>query len=456
MPKPVLPFPLIISSGAVYPFSEELLARGELVSPYKENYNLFRVVGSGPAARIWVPRSLAPSHGGQDKRVEGLGVSFSSSFVPRNEEQARVVKEASRLLSLGYNFVAECPTGFGKTVCAMQIIANVGKKTLVVVTKEDLRDQWVSAATTFLGLSKEDIGFIQGGLFQVSGKKLVIAMIQSLAKESRHSMAGLDEFGMVVFDEVHRVAADYFSQACFRVPAKLRLGLSATTYRKDGRWGVVEAHIGEVMVSSKAMPMIPRIVARESPWKIPLTSVLDKKENKRVMVPIPHSPGRCGHIINLLCKNHARNDLIARFAIAAFNSGRVTLIQSDRKDHLETIALLIQSLGVHQSNFGSYLGGMKAVDLEETKSKKIIMATYQMTSEGTDVPWIDTLIMATPRSDVCQIVGRILRTYEGKKGPLVLDIIDSSSPVFLGYWKSRKNWYKTINAKINETLAPKL
>ena len=87
------------------------------------------------------------------------------------------------------------------TACSMDIIAKVGKKTLVVVTKEDIRDQWVDAAKKFLGLTDKDIGFIQADKSQVPGKKLVIAMIQSLAKEDRYPAHAMKEFGLAIWDE---------------------------------------------------------------------------------------------------------------------------------------------------------------------------------------------------------------------------------------------------------------
>ena len=66
---------------------------------------------------------------------------------------------------------------------------------------------------------------------------------------------------------------------------------------------------------------------------------------------------------------------------------------------------------------------MKEVDLKESENKKIIIATYAMASEGLDIKSLTTLLMASPKTDVCQSVGRILRTKHTQ--PLVIDIIDS-------------------------------
>lgn len=443
-----LPPPIFVAAGAVYPFSEELLEKGERTSRYGEDYNLFRVVGSGNHRRIWIPRHLAPK-GGERQMSDGIKIAFKSVFKARNTEQSRVIEESVDALEAGHNFVLECPTGFGKTACTMDIIAQIGRKTIVVVTKEDIRDQWVNAAKKFLGLKDSEIGFIQGDLFQIAGRKLVIAMVQTLSKDSRHNMAGLSDFGLAIWDECHRVGADFFSQSCFRIPAALRLGLSATPDRKDGREVVIKAHIGPVKVRSEAAPMTPRIITRHSPWRLPMTTVKDKSSGKNIAAPLPHTAGKCGHVINMICNNHARNDLLARFAFAAFKKGRITLIQSDRKEHLETLALLIQSLGVAAHNFGFYVGGISKDERELATGKRIIMATYQMTAEATDIPWLDTLILGTPKSDVRQIVGRVIRQWEGKQEPLVFDVIDFSSPVFTSYWKARKAWYNSIGAKID-------
>jgi superfamily II DNA or RNA helicase len=51
-----------------------------------------------------------------------------------------------------------------------------------------------------------------------------------------------------------------------------------------------------------------------------------------------------------------------------------------------------------------------------------------MCKEGFDVATLNTLMMATPRPDIDQIVGRILRTEKSKRtiNPLILDIVDST------------------------------
>lgn len=440
--------PIFIGAGAVYPYSEELMEIGARETKYDEAYNMFREFGSGIHRRIIVPRNMAPA-GGADLRTEGKPVVFKSSFKARNSEQTRVIEETVKLIAQNVNFMLEAPTGFGKGACSMEIIARVGLKTLVIVTKEDIRDQWIAEAEKTLGLKLgEGIGLIQGDTCNVVNQKIVIAMVHSLAKEARYPEYVFKEFGLVLVDECHRVAADHFSQACYRIPCRKRVGISATPDRKDGREEVLEAHLGKVRVKSKAAPLTPRILIRSSPWSVPLTKVVGKDGMAKVG-PVPHSPGRCGHVINMIVKCHARNAIMSKFIAAAYKSGRVTLFQSDRKDHLDIMAMMAAKEGIPPSQIGYYVGGMDKAGRDLAKTKKLILATFAMTAEATDIPWADTLVMGTPKSDVRQIVGRILRAYAGKKDPLVFDIRDDSSNVFKGYANARKDWYKSINAVLD-------
>jgi superfamily II DNA or RNA helicase len=81
---------------------------------------------------------------------------------------------------------------------------------------------------------------------------------------------------------------------------------------------------------------------------------------------------------------------------------------------------------------------MKEAALKLSESKKVIIATYAMASEGLDIKTLTTLIMASPKTDVCQSVGRILRVKHAS--PLVIDIIDPQD-VFRSQWLKRQTYY---------------
>jgi superfamily II DNA or RNA helicase len=100
------------------------------------------------------------------------------------------------------------------------------------------------------------------------------------------------------------------------------------------------------------------------------------------------------------------------------------------------------------STVGYYVGGMKEEALKQSETKQIIIATYSMASEGLDIKSLTTLIMATPKTEIEQTVGRILR--EKHSQPVVVDIIDHQ-PLFQNQWQKRKLFYKKQNYKIIHT-----
>jgi superfamily II DNA or RNA helicase len=106
-----------------------------------------------------------------------------------------------------------------------------------------------------------------------------------------------------------------------------------------------------------------------------------------------------------------------------------------------------ERITVFEPSVGYYLGGMKEEHLKESESKRVILGTYAMASEGLDIKTLTTLFLTTPKSDVCQSVGRILRSKEHK--PIVYDFIDEAS-VFESQYQKRKKYYQSKQYVIEE------
>jgi superfamily II DNA or RNA helicase len=123
---------------------------------------------------------------------------------------------------------------------------------------------------------------------------------------------------------------------------------------------------------------------------------------------------------------------------------------SDQRDHLETLYGYLLALGVKPSDIAFYVGGIKKAEKEAAKSKRLLLATYNFMGEGTDVPSLDAAILSTPRSDVRQIVGRVIRSLDGKQTPVVFDLIDDDSPVFEAYSNKRMKFYNSVGAKVTD------
>jgi superfamily II DNA or RNA helicase len=100
------------------------------------------------------------------------------------------------------------------------------------------------------------------------------------------------------------------------------------------------------------------------------------------------------------------------------------------------------------ASVGYYIGGMKDEDLKKSESKKIILATFSMAAEALDIKSLTSLFLASPKSDIIQAVGRILR--EKHTNPLIIDLIDNHE-VFLNQFTKRRAFYNEKNYKIIRT-----
>lgn len=431
--------PLSVGATALYPYSEKLEKRFTCVSRFDEVFALFQKNG----AYIMLPRAVCPM-GDEDQRIVGGAINCTSKVVPKNKEQARLINESADLLLDGQSFILRAPTGSGKSVIGCDLIAQVGRKTLIVVTKEDLIVQWRKFLLEYTDLTPDRIGHVQADKYSVVDKDVVIGMVHSLSIPERYPAWLVKEFGFVIVDEVHRLGAETFSRVASMFKAKLRLGLSATPERMDGKEIVFLAHIGPVRVISNVQEMVPKVLTYQSNWTCP--RVLEFTPAGKKLVRMPHAPGKCGHVVNNLVLNQERNLLLAKLAYTCFLKNRYAVLFSDRLAHLDTLYTMIRNLGVPAESIGRYVGGMKQADLDKSKIKNVVLATYNMAKEGTNVPWWDACIFGVPRSDVVQIVGRIRREYPDKPVPVVFDVIDKDSPVFAGYARRRQAWYKDIKS----------
>ena len=81
----------------------------------------------------------------------------------------------------------------------------------------------------------------------------------------------------------------------------------------------------------------------------------------------------------------------------------------------------------------------------------MIFGTYSMASEGLDLPALDTIVFATPKCDVEQAIGRILRSCYGKKTPVVIDLVDPFSHYQNYGWRRRAFYLKHHYAVTRES-----
>ena len=329
-------------------------------------------------------------------------------------------------------------TGGGKTVCALYIASQLKVKTLIIVHNTFLKDQWEDRIKAFL--PKATIGHLQGETMDVENKDIVIAMIQSISMKDypKETFRG---FGLTVIDECHHIASEVFVQAFQKITSQHMLGLSATPDRKDGLMYVIEWFLGPILYKSENGDKVDDLVRVEF-YKHEPADV----DFNRILLNTQGVMNVAG-MVNKLAEFKPRTEMIVQILKDILDSepDRQILVLSDRVQHCKDLMASLdpEKAAILAQNVAS------AKRAEFCASKKILIATYSMCKEGFDVASLNTLVMATPRPDIDQIVGRILRTEKGKRTvhPLIVDIVDST---FRRQFQARLKLYKDRNYVVEQ------
>jgi superfamily II DNA or RNA helicase len=260
--------------------------------------------------------------------------------------------------------------------------------------------------------------------------------------EDNHNFiaCGLDGIGPIVHN-CHHTSAEVFSQALKKISFRYTIGLSATINRKDGLAKVFKWYLGDVVYKS---------TKRKDTVKVEMKCFYDASP-KYSTEHKSYGKLNISKMINNVCDFAPRAEFIINMikTVLEKEEERKILILSDRRTHLQT---LYEQLKIQGFDVGIYMGGMKQEVLNDCENKQIILATFAIAAEGYDQKGLDTLILASPKSDVIQAVGRILRDkeHERKHVPLILDIVDKFS-IFEKQGMKRLNYYKSMGYTIKGT-----
>jgi len=323
-------------------------------------------------------------------------------------------------------------TGGGKTVCALYISSQLKLPTLVLVHNTFLRDQWLERISAFL--PKARIGRVQGEVLDIENKDIIVAMLQSLSMKD-YPPDTFKSIGLVIVDECHHIASEAFSQSIPKITSKYMLGLSATPERKDKLMHVINWFLGPMLYKSDNTDKIDELVKVEYfEFEPP-----DKSFNEIILNPA--GVMFTSLMINKVVEYEPRNLFLVEILKDVFEEkNRQILVLSDRVEHTKKLfELLPPDIREHACILGRDVKSEQRA--KWCAEKRILIATYSMCKEGFDVATLNTLLIATSRPDVDQIVGRILRVEkEGRKiNPLILDVVD---PAFRRQFQERLQLYK--------------
>ena len=332
--------------------------------------------------------------------------------------------------------VIESATGSGKTVIGIYTIGKRKAKTLILVHTKELLYQWKERIEQFLGIEP---GLIGDGLFE-RNEPVCIAMVQT----ARKNIDKLTDFGYLIIDECHRTPSSTFREVASKINCKYMLGLSATAYRRDGLTNLIYRVLGDRVHTVDSVELRDQGAVLRPETRIRFTDFyMEYKYGD------PYST-----LLAALCKNEPRNNTIATDIINNMGEG-VTLVGSDRVQHLKTLANMVikGSRGGITENQIAILSSKTTMEtrkliVEKVNAGKIriLFTTYQLIGEGFDCEGLTLLFLTSPfkfPGRLIQLAGRILRPKAGKK-PIIFDYFDVQVPTLARQCDERASTYKKL------------
>ena len=332
--------------------------------------------------------------------------------------------------------------GSGKTVMGVYLAVKYKFKTIIIVDQSNLVDQWVATIRNFTTIPDDRIGLIQGTTFKIDNCDIIIAMAQTLISRIHKTVLTnkldanndpikildtlfINDFykrirdagiNLVLYDECHVTgSAKKYTTSSFLFNTPNLIGLSATPFQEGLAKILMDNTVGDIISESTAYEENPSINFVTYQSKLPQKTISRIKQmnnfdflvgrstyNKEIITSKNYL-----RVINILVKNLIENNHVV--IIIAFTKKQVELISSSLPFNNKT-----------------YYAKKKDVDKE---NDNIIVCTYSKTGKGFDMPRLSAAILACPlagRKSLIQVIGRVLRSKDGKQTPVIYDLIDTS------------------------------
>jgi len=352
---------------------------------------------------------------------DGLDININHHIKLRDELQLNIV---NFLINNKKGLLKAVP-GSGKTITTIYVIATLKKKSLILVHKDNLVDQWIGPGTeedpqgflSFTDINPKKIKRLTSLNYKkvLSECDIIVTTSQtffSLLKRDKINFQKAlfnSEIGIFVGDEVHTsIGAPSFSKCSIYVPSKITIGLSATPYRWDGNGDIIEYHMGNIFIpEGEASVMDARVTI------FFLDFGIIKKSSKYVYFGGNFYRPR---YLNLLKNSKILNEFLISLIKKVYKDKRDIIVMSERKNHIQ---LLFDKLPKEMDKV-KFIGSEKNNILKS----KLVFSTPLKIRDGVDIPKKDCLITTSPISNIEQLSGRVVRSKKDKNIPIIIEIVD--------------------------------
>lgn len=395
----------------------------------------------------------------------------------------------------------ECPAGGGKTVTMLGEMAYANQRSLIIVDKAGLVEQWRKRASEFLGLSldyadERSVGKIGEDVWEE--RDLTVCLRQTLWSRV-WELDATDWFrrvGFVLFDEGHHLSADTLADLCRRCTARMLQGTSATPAKTETKGIIVHSLVGPIVHRTLREVLYEAGVLMKPIVEVNYTGHDDvfwdthesdadgackKPGCKKAADGEAHfHRNNYSSVLKKLVESKERNAMIAARVVA--DRGHVHLIPSRQLKHLDIlrkaivdagwdgpvymlrgaenaeglsqlIAEAVAAGGQWEMEFIEAVGGEEWVQktpIGEHGREAVILST--VADEALDIPPIDRVHVVFPmrqEAGTIQLVGRGERVAEGKSDSIIVDWTDRCN-VFAQQAEVRHMTYRRVGYQIKE------
>ena len=325
-----------------------------------------------------------------------------------------------------YSVLSASPTGSGKTVILSEIARRThikGNRTAVLTDRQEILEQIANAIFAQTGIPPGIIWKDNSDWYEPI---LVIAQSTFHARETPADMPPID---VMMIDEAHHANAPTWTHSVHRLNPRILIGFTATPFRQDKE------------------PLTPK------PFATAIRPVTPKEliDAKLLVPPVIESLITYGPNQERKPISHARNlpALYRDTVLYAIAQGRtkIVLYVSKTPDHTptqimaQTVDLLEQSgivaTSVHKDQ--GVAARKRSLRRFSQAPGTSVLVNYITVTEGTDIPFIDCIIIGREtksESTIIQMIGRGLRTHESKTDCLVIEYTNRPDMEdIIHYWR---------------------
>lgn len=318
------------------------------------------------------------------------------------------------------------PTGAGKTVVFANLISELldqlnGHRALVIAHREEL----IGQAAAKIRAVRPDlrVGIVKAERDEHQDADVIVASVQTLAVERRRE--AIRDIGLVIVDECHHAAASSYVTVLEHFGAWRGVpvaGFTATMTRADG--GLADVW-QEVVFTLDILEMIEDGYLCDVRGKRVIVDGLDLDT-----VKTRHGDLQDGQLGQALEDSDA-GPVVAK-AYAEHAGDRPGVVFTPTVSTAQSMAEAFTASGIPAAAvWGDMPKDDRAATLDRYRRGDVqVLSNCMVLTEGFDAPWTSCAVIARPTKSAglyCQMAGRALRLFKGKKDALILDVMGAST-----------------------------